>query len=954
MQSRVTSPFLVYDSYNYSKAYKRTVADSGVSGWFFIRVASLLNYSEMENLKNVYNIHLQPHNMVANGWFHHYLNDSQQYYLINSEKFDIFKQIRSPQKTISSNAENTKYLIHAIPNWTPRDISLKSRQISENFYVVDHVLSIESLDNDERVASYRLLPNREALNRYEIPLLLNGETTEPELHAVPLGGRKLYKMGLDGTGQIINIVDTGIDEFNCFFYDKLHRAPINTTNLEHRKIVRIDDWIDSQDAREGHGSHVAGSAAGAAVCEGCGMSVYNGAAPGAKIYMTDIGKAEIRDDVSGDYDLELTSQRMTEMGAGISSNSWGYSEDPGIVEFMFDSIAEKYPYITFIFATGNAKRPISITAPATGKNTLGIGLTTNAASYKFESSSGNNLYLESADGKTVKLNQSTYTDYFSSTLKNESAWLSNVPIVDYNHESEFHGKIVKLTDASNIADAFEYGARAVIVVNSPLVTDIDKSPVFSTTSDFDFTAGSIILRATQDAQIDHSFVQSQGPSVNGLLKPDISAPGHPLISACSGGKTNVPGSCDRSALTSKRGTSMATPLVSGLAAIVRQYMQEGWYKSNAKNSGVGYTPSSALMRALLINSAVPMISSKRTPDNLRGFGYPVLTNLIESKLLFADNLTIGSFEHHKTTFKVNGKCRLSVTMSYIDATMQKYVAPLFADLDIYLIHQNGKVYTGNQFESGSTEQFSTNERVLLTEDEVTPGTYELHILSNEYSLEKNIFFAIAITGDVDNTNPILQVSKENSCISGCGSHGTCSSSGICVCKDGYYGYNCGLKAKVLNEAETITLPEREPTILYFDPIGVMRRLYTVSLKDSSASVRFIVCHSQDVYKGVASADECTIITGKNETLNARNYIYIYPISQNAVTATVGATLPLKWIIVLKVLPIFLIVVLLAVFAIIAMWVIKQRRKKKGKTEKSEATDHSLDQKVLGGDQQVEI
>jgi len=57
----------------------------------------------------------------------------------------------------------------------------------------------------------------------------------------------------------------------------------------------------------------------------------------------------------------------------------------------------------------------------------------------------------------------------------------------------------------------------------------------------------------------------------------------------------------------KSGTSMATPVTAGNAALVRSYFTDGFYPSGARNGSVGFSPSAALMKAVLINSATPTI-----------------------------------------------------------------------------------------------------------------------------------------------------------------------------------------------------------------------------------------------------------------------------------------------------------------------------------------------------------
>ena len=68
---------------------------------------------------------------------------------------------------------------------------------------------------------------------------------------------------------------------------------------------------------------------------------------------------------------------------------------------------------------------------------------------------------------------------------------------------------------------------------------------------------------------------------------------------------------------------MATPITSGNAALLRQYLLEGWYPSGSKGGSNPKVPSGTLMKAMLINSAVTLggtyqqNSAARTRDALQ-------------------------------------------------------------------------------------------------------------------------------------------------------------------------------------------------------------------------------------------------------------------------------------------------------------------------------------------------
>lgn len=87
---------------------------------------------------------------------------------------------------------------------------------------------------------------------------------------------------------------------------------------------------------------------------------------------------------------------------------------------------------------------------------------------------------------------------------------------------------------------------------------------------------------------------SRGPTADGRMKPDIMAPGKAVLSA--GALPNQVGECDPNknpgangrsdGVVSMQGTSMATPVVSGTAAIIRQYFEQGYYPTGVKDENV--------------------------------------------------------------------------------------------------------------------------------------------------------------------------------------------------------------------------------------------------------------------------------------------------------------------------------------------------------------------------------
>ena len=111
---------------------------------------------------------------------------------------------------------------------------------------------------------------------------------------------------------------------------------------------------------------------------------------------------------------------------------------------------------------------------------------------------------------------------------------------------------------------------------------------------------------------------------------------------------------------------MATPIASGAAALVRQYFTEGYYPTGTKTSFNAFVPTGALMKAMLINSAVPMtkyitstggaVMLGLPPDNYQGFGRLKLDEVLNLKssvnLWVADAVPIAEGASHVYKFSV--------------------------------------------------------------------------------------------------------------------------------------------------------------------------------------------------------------------------------------------------------------------------------------------------------------
>ena len=130
------------------------------------------------------------------------------------------------------------------------------------------------------------------------PIQLRNDVSSGIVQSGNRHSRPFHDIGIDGTGQVVAVSDTGLDVDNCYFYDPNHPvAPSKNAedfNLEARKIVQYFAFADDKEEARGHGSHVVGSLAGQRISEN-GEEIHgrgDGVAKGAKIAFFDISESE--------------------------------------------------------------------------------------------------------------------------------------------------------------------------------------------------------------------------------------------------------------------------------------------------------------------------------------------------------------------------------------------------------------------------------------------------------------------------------------------------------------------------------------------------------------------------------------------------------------------------------------------------------------------------------------
>ena len=225
-----------------------------------------------------------------------------------------------------------------------------------------------------------------------------------------------------------------------------------------------------------------------------------------------------------------------------------------------------------------------------------------------------------------------------------------------------------------------------------------------------------------------SASSSQGPTLDGRIKPDLVAPGEGICSARAEEAKNAIGSVcatgthsnSRSMYMELSGTSQATAVAGGSAALAREYLREV----------VGINkPSASLIKATLINGAEDL-GTPDIPNNNEGWGQIDLENSLSPSFggtmldVFHDDareLQAGFSLLY--AFDMDASKGVDLTLSWSDAEGSANAAQsesrLMNDLDLVLVAPDGTTYLGNNFANGvsvsggSADALNNVERVRL-------------------------------------------------------------------------------------------------------------------------------------------------------------------------------------------------------------------------------------------------
>ena len=209
---------------------------------------------------------------------------------------------------------------------------------------------------------------------------------------------------------------------------------------------------------------------------------------------------------------------------------------------------------------------------------------------------------------------------------------------------------------------------------------------------------------------------SRGYTLDWRTKPDVVAPGTMIASARSA--DCQPSCIGWGAIDSNYmylgGTSMASPLVAGSAALVREYYQNNYIAN----------PSAALIKATLINGSVDIFPgqygtgatqeiSQTRPSPHAGWGRIELQNTLAPntprQLWYWDNTSgLNTGESIQYTFEITQSDAISATLVWTDYPGSPAAAGgLVNDLDLQIESPNGTIYYPNHaMQAGAAQHLS--------------------------------------------------------------------------------------------------------------------------------------------------------------------------------------------------------------------------------------------------------
>jgi subtilisin family serine protease len=445
----------------------------------------------------------------------------------------------------------------------------------------------------------------------------------------------VWAQGWTGTGVKVAILDSGLDT-----------DPVNPdlpASIIKRDYSNYPKSIDNnvENTVSGHGTHVVGSVLGRGAMSNKntlnGGGSYKGMAPGADLIFLKIGN-DANSNGSAAAEIAAVHAAVDTFKADIISMSYGgwdaYHDGSSATEQAFDWAYSKGAAV-FLSAGNEAAddRHYSGTVPANGStdfikvNVTGADSASTAVYFNliWKDANKDSLCLKYYDANKVPYADSLL--YWYPVTKSSRGTSSQYSCYNYDYapkgNSIYYIKVVNAASAERKFHLYE-------VWNDGCVTFDQADPNYTigspSSADHAFSVGAYVSRLNWQcfngktyhytgyvADTIASF-SSKGPRIDEVIKPNISAPGSMIISIKDRDvftKDDAFTIFDDTSKVSKdyygmQGTSMATPVCAGAAALI-------------KSKFPSYTPQQ-IYDAIAHNAIADKYTTASLPNNIWGAG----------------------------------------------------------------------------------------------------------------------------------------------------------------------------------------------------------------------------------------------------------------------------------------------------------------------------------------------
>ncbi len=669
--------------------------------------------------------------------------------------------------------------------------------------------------------------------------------------------------GLNGTDVTVNVIDGGLAMRTCFFNESGASFAFDAMNAAARKVIYYDSTYGDTSEKPGdtHGTSMAAIAAGVALDSfplASESNRHRGIAHASKLVFTDIDAGQGK---FAPTNFSVLFQAGVAAGATVFSCSFSddtltYTEQ----DRQIDLFANRHPSSVVVASAGNGE-PISWAA----KNVFVVGasLTSVAARQVICGRQRFLVYVNGSPrleisgtqgtrGRAIFLNETLARRVvYSATLSSPctQADLGNVDVFD-------RFVLVDRSPRCSVAQMMRLlelnGAAGGLLVHNDTSTFVYDLGELATLSIFTWVFsqadGGLVKQAIVRGDDVRLYVRfdlnvrctaaasegpgtlssfsSRGPLADRRLAPHIVAVGESLRTMSALGEQ-----CGNNAMILQTGTSPATALVAGAAALVRQYFGDGFFPTGSRNAANRRAASGALVRAVLIHAGVPR-EREATPNTNVGFGHLRLQRALKigsrgpSTMFLVDGEqpVSGTVRQRHFCLRVTGDAgivteplRASLVWSDPAGMSAMATTVLLNNLDLTLTNaRTNETFIGNSALYGGVADRANN-----LEQATAPGsllevghTWRVTVHAINFAAATSQAFALFVTGSFELTT--CSSSDVAFCANRCSSAGSCDIVfGRCQCNAGCTGSDCSASSTAGGQFDA-----RCPTALLVTPPSV--------------------------------------------------------------------------------------------------------------------------------------